>query len=160
MNWLDIVIIIALLVAAITGFIQGFISTLFSLIGTTIGIILAANFYSQLAALLKFISNTNIANIVAFALILIVVFIIAILVGSALKALLTAVHLGCADKAAGGILGIIIGSLIIGAVLAIIVQIYGEGPVTDSFIANILLNRFPFIFNLLPSKFKDILNFF
>jgi membrane protein required for colicin V production len=160
MNWLDLVIIIALLVAAITGFVQGFVSTLFSLIGTAIGIILAANFYSQMASLFKFITNPNIANIVAFALILIIVFIIAVLIGSALKALLAAVHLGCADKVAGGILGIIIGALIIAAVLAVIVQIYGDGPVTDSFIASILLKKFPFIFNLLPSKFKDVLNFF
>jgi membrane protein required for colicin V production len=160
MNWLDLIIIIALLVAAVAGFMQGFVSTLFSLIGTAIGIIVAANFYTQLASLLKFISKPDIANIIAFALILIVIFIISVLIGSALKALLATIHLGCADKIAGGILGVIVGALIIGAILAIFVKIYGEGPVTDSLIAGILLNKFPILLGLLPGKFKVIQDFF
>ncbi len=160
MNWLDLIIIIALLISAVAGFMQGFVSTLFSLIGTAIGIIVAANFYTQLASLLKFISNPNIANIVAFALILIAIFIIAVLIGSALKALLTAIHLGCADKIAGGILGVVIGTLVIGSILAIFVKSYGEGPVTDSLIAGILLKKFPVVLSLLPSQFKVIQDFF
>jgi membrane protein required for colicin V production len=160
MNWLDIVIIIALLGAAGLGFMQGFVMTLFSLVGTVIGIVIASNLYTNLASLLKFISDPEIANIVAFAVILMVVFIIAILIGSALKALLAAIHLGCADKAAGGILGIIVGALFISALLAGLVKFFGQGPVTDSFIAKILLNKFPIVLGLLPGGFRGVQDFF
>ena len=160
MNWLDLVIIIALLASIILGLMQGFARTLFSLVGTIVGILVAANFYVHLAKLLKFISNPDIANIVAFAVILIVIGIIAALIGSALKALLTAMNLGCADRIAGGVLGLIVGALFISAILAGFVRFFGSGPVTDSLIAGILLDKFPVVLGLLPSEFKAIRDFF
>jgi membrane protein required for colicin V production len=160
MNWLDLIIIIALLVSCLLGFMQGFARMLFSFAGTVIGIILASNFYTQLATLLKFISNPNIANIVAFALILVVIFITAILIGSALKALLSAIHLGCVDKIAGGILGFIVATLFVGALLAGFVKVFGQSSVTDSYLAGILLDKFPIVLGFLPSNFKVIHDFF
>ncbi len=160
MNWIDIVIIIALAGAVLMGFLQGFIMMFFSLLGTVIGILIASNIYSQVSTLIKFISNQSIANIIAFALIVIIVFIVAIIVGSALRALLSAVHLGCLDKAAGGLLGLIVGSLLVGALLAVIIKFFGEGLVTESWIAKLLLDYFPFVLKLFPSGFKEIPGFF
>jgi len=160
MNWIDIVIIVALAGAVIFGFIQGFVMMFFSLLGTVIGILLASNIYSQVSALLKFVSNPSIANIIAFTLIMVIVFIVAIIIGSVLKALLSAVHLGCIDKAAGGFLGLVVGVLLIGALFAVIIKFFGEGLVTESWIAKVLLDYFPFILKLFPSSFKEIPGFF
>jgi membrane protein required for colicin V production len=160
MNWIDIIIVIALLGAIFLGFLQGFVMMFFSLLGTVLGILLASNIYSQVSTLLKFISNPGIANIIAFALIMVIVFIVAIIIGSALKALLSAVHLGCLDKAAGGFLGLVVGVLVIGALLAGVVKFFGEGLVTESWIAKVLLDYFPFVLKLFPSSFKEITGFF
>jgi membrane protein required for colicin V production len=160
MNWIDIIVIVVLAGAIILGFIQGFIMMFFSLLGTVIGILLASNIYTQVSSLLKFVHNTSMANILAFALIMVIVFIVAIIVGSILKALLSAIHLGCLDKAAGGVLGLIVGILIIGAIFAGVVKFFGEGPVTQSWIAKLLLDYFPFVLKLFPSTFKEIPGFF
>jgi membrane protein required for colicin V production len=160
MNWIDVIVFIALLGAFILGFIQGFVMMLFSLIGTVVGILVASNLYAPASNLLKFISNPGIADIVAFIVIMAVIFIIAILIGSALKALLSTVHLGCIDKAAGGVLGLAVGILLIGAILAGCIKFFGEGPVTGSWTAKVLLDYFPFVLSLFPSDFKNISGFF
>lgn len=160
MNWIDIVIIIALAGAMIMGFIQGFVMMFFSLLGTIVGILLASNIYPRVSSLLKFISDPNIANILAFVLIMVIVFIVAIIVGSTLKALLSVVHLGCIDKAAGGLLGLAVGILLTGAILAVIVKFFGESAVTQSWLAKVLLDYFPFVLKLFPSSFKEIPDFF
>ena len=77
MNWLDIVIIIALLVSAVGGFMSGLIRSLFSLAGLIIGIILAGHYYTALAGYLTFISDQNAARIAAFVIILLAVGIVA-----------------------------------------------------------------------------------
>jgi membrane protein required for colicin V production len=160
MNWIDLIVIVVLAGSIILGFIQGFIMMFFSLLGTVIGILLASNVYTQVGNLFKFMPNTGTANILAFVLILVIVFIVAIIIGSTLKALLSAVHLGCIDKAAGGLLGLIVGVLLVGAVFAGFIKFFGEGPVTHSWIAKLLLDYFPFVLQLFPSSFKEIPGFF
>lgn len=160
MNWLDLIIIIALVASLLVGLFQGFMRTLFSLIGTIVGVLLASHYYTQLAGVLKFISNPGIANIVAFVIILLAVLIIAFIIGSVLKTVLAAIKLGCVDRIAGAVLGLLLGALFVGAVLAGIVKFFGEGAVTQSTIARILLDRFPFVLGLLPGEFDTIRGFF
>ncbi len=160
MHWLDIVLIVILLINVIFGFWQGFIRACFSLAGIVIGIILASNYYSSLAESLGFISNPGTANIVAFVLIMIAVAVVAMITALLLRKLLEVIKLGCIDRIAGGILGLIIGTLFLGALLAGIVKFVGQGIVTDSLIARFLLDRFPLILSLLPNEFKVIRDFF
>ena len=88
MNWVDIVIIIYLCLSVISGFMQGLIRTVLSIIGLIVGIILAAHFYKQLGDVLTFISNKNVADIVAFIFILLVVMGIAALIAWILRSLI------------------------------------------------------------------------
>ena len=76
MNWLDIVIVVALAIPTFAGFIQGLIKTALSLAGVIIGVVVASNFYEPVSRLLSFIPNEDIANVVAFILILTVIMII------------------------------------------------------------------------------------
>jgi membrane protein required for colicin V production len=160
MNWLDLLILAVLLASLIMGLVQGFVSTLTSLIGGIVGVLLASRFYQPLAKLLSFIPNESIANIAAFVVILLAVLIVAAIIGKALKSVLAAVHLGCFDRIAGGVLGLFLGFIFMSAVLAGFVKFFGEGTVTQSSMAKLLLDRFPLITGLMPSQFGSIRDFF
>jgi membrane protein required for colicin V production len=160
MNWLDIVIAVLVLAVAVGGLAQGFIKTLFALAGVVVGVIVASNFYQELAGLLTFISDQRIANIVSFALILLAVLIIAAVIAQLLSSVLHAVNLGCIDRAMGAVLGFVIGVVLVSAILAGIVRFFGEGIVTGSWLARLLLDRFPLVLALLPGDFDEIRWFF
>ena len=160
MNWLDWILVFALVASLLIGLFQGFARTLVSLIGLTLGVLLASRYYAQLAGLLKFISNSSIADIVAFILILMAVLAAAALVGTLLKSVLAAIKLGCADRVGGAVLGLFLGTLFISAILAGVAKFFGQSAVTESAIAGILLDKFPFILGLLPSQFDEIRGLF
>ena len=160
MNWLDIIIIIALVVPIFTGLMQGLIKAALSLAGIIVGVVLASNFYENLASILTFISNEDIANIVAFIIILALVFIIANVIAFFLRATIKALLLGWVDRVGGAVFGFIMGAIFISAILATIVKFFGEGMVTESALAAFLLDKFPIVLGLLPSQFDSIRDFF
>jgi membrane protein required for colicin V production len=160
MNAVDVVIIIYLGLSIVIGFARGLIRTLLSIIGTIVGILLASNFYKQLGDILKFISNRDFANIVAFIIILLVVMGIAALIGLVLRSIIKAIMLGGIDKIGGAVLGLILGALSVSAILAIIVKNTDASVVTDSKLAAFLLDKFPVVLGLLPGEFDNVRNFF
>jgi len=160
MNWVDIVIIIYLCLSVISGFMQGLIRTVLSIIGLIVGIILAAHFYKQLGDTLTFISNKNVADVVAFVFILLVVMGIAALIAWFLRSLIKAIMLGWVDKIGGAVLGLILGALSISAILAIIAKVSNSSLITDSKFAAFFLDKFPLILTFLPGDFSTIRNFF
>ena len=160
MNWVDIVIIIYLCLSVISGFMQGLIRTVLSIIGLIVGIILAAHFYKQLGDVLTFISNKNVADVVAFVFILLVVMGIAALIAWILRSLIKAIMLGWVDKIGGAVLGLILGALSISAILAIIEKVSNSSLITDSKFAAFFLDKFPLILTFLPGDFSTIRNFF
>jgi membrane protein required for colicin V production len=160
MNWVDIVIIIYLCLSVISGFMQGLIRTVLSIIGLIVGIILAAHFYKQLGDALTFISNRNVADVVAFVFILLVVMGIAALIAWFLRSLIKAIMLGWVDKIGGAVLGLILGALSISAILAIIAKVSNSSLITDSKFAAFFLDKFPLILTFLPGDFSTIRNFF
>jgi membrane protein required for colicin V production len=160
MNWLDIVIIVALIIPTFLGLMLGLAKMVLSLAGIIVGVILASNFYEELAGVLTFVSNQNIANIIAFIIILVGVILLAILAAILLRAILRAMTLGWVDRVGGAILGFVTGAIVISAILASIVKFFGPGLVTESLLAGVLLDKFPIILGLLPGEFDVIRNFF
>lgn len=160
MNWLDIIIIIALIVPIFTGLMQGLIKAALSLAGIIVGVVLASNFYEDFAGVLGFISNDDVANIVAFIIILLLVFIIANVIAFFLRATISALTLGWIDRVGGAVFGFLMGAIIISAMLATVVKFFGEGIVTESALAGFLLDKFPIVLGLLPSQFDSIRDFF
>ena len=160
MNWVDIVIIIYLCLSVISGFMQGLIRTVLSIIGLIVGITLAAHFYKQLGDALTFISNKNVADVVAFVFILLVVMGIAALIAWFLRSLIKAIMLGWVDKIGGAVLGLILWALSISAILAIIAKVSNSSLITDSKFAAFFLDKFPLILKFLPGDFSTIRNFF
>ncbi|MFW6105557.1 MAG: CvpA family protein [Chloroflexota bacterium] len=161
MNWLDIVIIVVAVLLGIVGLRQGIIRTVFGIAGLIGGIVLAGRYYDELANLLSS-SGATWANIAAYVIILIVTLIVAGVVGWLVAKLVHLVLLGWLDRLVGCILGVVIGSLLCAAFLAIVVKYYpgSEAVISQSGLAKFLMGGFPLLLALLPGEFDFIRDFF
>ena len=160
MHWLDIILLIALVIPTFIGFWQGLIKALLSLVGIVVGVILAGNFYEQLAGVFGFIKNPDVANVVAYVLILVVVLVIAAVAAKLLKSFIKIVMLGWVNTAGGAIFGLLIGMILLGAIMATWEKFFGPDMLTKSFIAEFLLDKFPIVLGLLPEEFDVVRDFF
>jgi membrane protein required for colicin V production len=158
MNWLDIVIIIIIAIPTFIGLKIGIVKALFIIAGGIIGIVLAGRFSEPLGAVF---SDEGWAKIVAFAVIFLVVMLIASIAAKMVKWALSAVLLGWVNSLGGAILGFIMGAFFCGAILAIWALFLGIGEtLSNSALAGFLLDGFPFVLGLLPGEFDDIRKFF
>ena len=162
MNWLNIVIIVALAISTFLGLRTGIIKAVLSLAGLIVGVILAGHYYVLLAEQLSFIPQAGVAEVVAFATILIGVMVIAVVLARLLKWAASVVMLSWVNHLGGAIFGLALGVIFCGALLAIWVKWLGVGSttITESIVAAILLDKFPMILALLPDEFDAIRSFF
>ena len=161
MNWLNIVILVALVIPAFIGLKQGLIKAAFSLAGLIIGVVLAGNFYKPLSKMLGFISNEDIANIIAFTLILVATLAIATVLAHLLKFIASIMMLGWVNHLGGAVFGFMLGAIFCSALLATWVKFLGIAEViSESSLAVILLDRFPAVLTLLPGEFDAIRSLF
>ena len=161
MNWLDIVILVALAVAAFMGLRFGLIKAVLLLAGIVVGVVLAGHFSGPLGERLTFITSEGVAKGVAFAIIMIGVLAVAAIVASLLTWATKVVMLGWVNRLGGAILGLFLGAFVCGALLAMWVHFLGTAEViTDSAIATILLDRLPMVLGLLPAEFDGVRSFF
>lgn len=160
MNWLDIVIVIIMGISVFSGLKQGLVTSVLSLLGFIVGIVLASNFYKQLGNVMGFISNENVANIVAFIIIFAVVMVIAAIAAGVIKTILKAIMLGWVDHLGGAFFGLVASVLTVSALLAILVKYTSSSIITESALAGFFLDKFPIIMGFLPSEFDTIRDFF
>lgn len=161
MNWLDIVILVVMAIGTVLGLRIGLIRAALSLGGVVLGVMLAGRYYAPLAERLSFILQARVAEVVAFALILIGVMLIASLLARLLQWATSAVMLGWVNHLGGAVLGLVLGALLAGALLAIWTKFFGITEViSQSAIAAILLDRFPVVLTLLPEEFEALRSFF
>lgn len=160
MNWLDILLALALVIPVFIGLKQGAIKAVLSLAGLIIGVVLASNFYGSLSKVLSFVPSEDVANIIAFILILVGVVVVATMLARLLKFITSVVMLGWVNHVGGAIIGFLMGAILWSALLATWVKFFGTGLVTESFLARILLDKFPLILALLPGEFDSIRDFF
>ncbi len=161
MNWLDIVILAVMVISGFVGLKTGFITTVLSLAGVIVGITLAGRYYIPLAERLSFIPQENVAEGVAFAIILIGVMIIATLLAKLLKWAVSAVMLGWLNHLGGAVFGLVMGAILCSVLLAIWLRFLGMSEIiSGSFFAILLLDRLPLVLALLPNEFEAIRSFF
>jgi membrane protein required for colicin V production len=161
MNWLDIVILVAVALAAVVGMRIGIIRAGLSLLGLVFGVILAGHYYIPFSQWLDAVLQPGVAKVVAFAIILIAVMVAAAVLAMFLKRATLAVKLGWADHLGGAVLGLVVGATFCGALLVIWVKFVGlAGAITESTMAPILLDRLPMVLALLPSEFDVVRSFF
>jgi len=161
MNWLDIVLIVAIVAGTLSGIRTGMIKSVISLAGLIVGVILAGRYYGQLAEQLTFISQDSLARIVAFIIILAAVAVLAALAVRLLKWLTSLTMLGWVDRLGGGVLGLLMAALFCSVLLAVWVKFLGvSGSIVESGLATMLLGRFPLVLSLLPTEFDAVRSFF
>lgn len=161
MSWLDLVIIATIGINTLMGLKTGLIKTVLSLAGVIIGVILAGRFYLPLAGQLTFIPQATVAKVVAFAIILIVVMVIANVLATLLKWATSLMMLGWVNRLGGAAFGLLLGAIFTGALLATWVRFLGAGQaISDSALAALLLDRFPMVLALLPQEFDTVRSFF
>jgi membrane protein required for colicin V production len=159
MNWLDIVIIIALLVVVFGGLKNGLIKGVVILAGLIVGIVLAGQYYKPFAEILPF-GQEGWVDIAAFVIILLAVMVVAMIAARLLRGVLKVIMLGWLDQLGGAVFGLIMAAFSWGAILAIWVQFLGPNDiVSGSVLAGFLLDIFPFILALLPEEFNAITEF-
>ncbi|MBI4180600.1 MAG: CvpA family protein [Chloroflexi bacterium] len=161
MNWLDIVILVIMAISVFLGLRIGLIKAVLSLVGVIVGVMLAGRYYSALAERLSFISQAGVAKVIAFAIILIVVMIVAIIIVRLLQWVTSAVMLGWVNHLGGAILGLVLGAILSGALLAIWTKFFGSTEIiSQSSLARLLLDRFPAVLALLPNDFASVHSLF
>jgi membrane protein required for colicin V production len=161
MGWLDVVILIVLVAATLVGLKIGIIKAVLSLVGVIVGVVLAGRYYDALAGALTFISQPSVAKIAAFAIILVVVMLAAVVLAWLLRSLASALLMGWLDKVGGAVFGLALGALFSSALLTIWLKTgVGTGTIQDSALAAFLVNALPVALALLPSDFDSIKSFF
>jgi len=161
MNWLDIVILVALVVAVVMGLKMGLIKAVLLLAGIIVGVVLAGHFSGPLGERLTFISSEGVAKGVAFAVIMLAVLAAAAIAAALLTWAARVVMLGWVNRLGGAVLGLLLGALFCGALLAMWVHFLGMAEViAQSAIATILLDRLPVVLALLPAEFDGVRSFF
>ena len=161
MNWLDIVIIVVIVIPTFIGLKIGIIKTVLSLAGLIVGIILAGYYYVPLSHQLVFILGETGAKIAAFAIILIGVLTIAAVLVNLLKWIASVVMLRWVDRVGGAAFGLVLGTILCSALLAIWIKFLGiQGAIAESTLTPILLDYFPIVLALLPEEFDAIRSFF
>ncbi len=161
MNWLDIVLIVVIAISIFLGLRAGIIKAALFLAGVIVGVTLAGHYYIPLSERLSFISQAKVAEIVAFAIILIGVIVIAGVLSRFLKWAASVMMLSWVNHLGGAVFGLVLGALFCGALLAIWVKFLGtESVITQSAIATVLLDSFPIVLALLPGEFDAVRSFF
>jgi membrane protein required for colicin V production len=162
MNWLDIVIIASMGFAGLMGYKTGVIKGFLSIIGIIVGVVLAGQIGGEVGAKLTFIDNPDGATIAGYAVVFGAVFIGSLMAASVLRKVLNLILLGWMDNLGGAVLGVGAAAVMwTGAIAAIGSFSVGflNGAVEESSIAPDLVDKVPFVLDMLPSEYSDVLSF-
>ena len=164
MNIIDAVILICLIPALVMGLKKGFISQAISIVSLIVGIWASARFADIVTDWISqyMTASDQILQIVAFALILIVVFLILGLVGRLLEKILNFAFLGWVNRLLGVVFSMLKALLIIGLVILLFSSLNADlGLIKPETISGSVLYQpikdmadtiFPFIKNILTLK--------
>ncbi len=122
MSLVDLVIFAVLAVSVISAFVKGFFVEVFSLVGVIVGLFLAAANYATFAPWIeRVVENHEVANLIAFVVIALLVMVAAGLLGRVFRRLLRGVGLGIVDRLLGAAFGLVKGVVVVTLVLMAIV---------------------------------------
>ena len=163
MNWLDIVIIVFITIATFSGWRMGIIKGVATLVGMIAGVYLASVYHTQAAdAVGAIVENETLATVMGYALIFVIIMMVAFAAGSVLKKMLTLVLLGWVDTLAGAGAGFLVAVIIL---LALLVPLRNSerlsigSTIQNSSLASTITNAAPQVEALLPGGFDDLTKF-
>jgi membrane protein required for colicin V production len=141
-NWVDVSIMIIILLNMIIGIRRGIVRGIINLIGVVTAIFLAIFWFKEVGEYVSLHSQLSreIANILAFALIFLGIYIIARIVEIFFKKILSLLFVSWIDGLGGALFGLAKGSLIVGILLVIItfipLPVFLKEQLENSFLAN------------------------
>lgn len=109
MNWLDVILLLPLLVGLVRGIMRGLVSEVIAFVVIILGVLVSrtvVNPFSQWL-LTQFEWPQGVCNVVAYVLIFLAVAIVLTIFARGLTKLLRSIHLGWANRLAGGLFGLI-----------------------------------------------------
>ena len=156
MNWLDIAIISLLGISILMGWRTGLLAAAFSAGGAAVGVFLAGRFSDDVSDLLTdSVSSDTLATVIAYAAILVAVFVAAQVLRGVLtvpvKGAMKAVSIDWMDNLSGVALGLVLGLALSGALIAMMARFASDLP-TDVEVSNMDLSGVP------RTEFQDGLN--
>jgi membrane protein required for colicin V production len=158
-NWLDVVIILALVGFTAAAFSAGLIREVVTLSAVIFGIVIAGALYDDLARdVLVFIDNQNAAEAVSFLALFGSVYLLGQITAYMLKTGASLLMLGPWDHLGGAVFGFIKGLFIIQVLLIVFAgypSLSLDGAVAGSALAEYFVDDFSFLLNLLPGQFED-----
>ena len=162
MNWLDIVISVTMGIAAFIGYKTGVIKGFLSIIAVIGGVVLAGQFGDTVGDKMTFIDNPDGATIAGCSVVFGAVFIGALITSSVLRKLLDFILLGWVDNLGGAALGIGASAIVWASAIAVAGSFPGgflNDAVEESSLAPDLADKIPFVLDLLPEEYSDVLSF-
>ncbi len=146
MNWLDIVIIVITGFVAITGWKTGAIHVIVSALGVMVGLTLSSRLYEDVQPLFSWLNlGDNLAQIVAFSAILLVVLIASLVISRFVRAIPRQFMMGWVDNALGLTLGVVVNMAVLSSLLSVLQShpILGlETTISDSTLGSFLADKF------------------
>lgn len=164
LNPLDIIILVIVGINIGVSAWRGLVREIFGLLAIILGIVIASHTYLGVGIQLnKFLSNSNLANIIGFIVVFLLAAVLLSLVGQILSKVIKILLLGWINSLGGAIFGFIKGGLIVGIIL-IILSRYPVGPfrewINSSSLAGFFFNFIRIIIGLLPKDFSGIIEQF
>jgi len=127
MMWIDWAIVIVMAISVLGGLAQGFFRSFCSLGGLVLGLALAEWNYHIVAAPMKaLVKNEEVADIIGFLLVALLVMVVAGIVGNFFSKTFRKIGLGCLDSIAGGIFGFFQGVLLVTLAILVTVAFYPQ----------------------------------
>ncbi len=157
LNVLDLVIVAVAVGIGLCGWRMGILRTSVASLAIVLGVFLSGMYHERVFMDLAITeSPSGSMQAASFFVILTLVSLGGYLVGTLLRGLASLLLLGWADRAAGGLFGVLLGLLLVQAVFAVVVLAGlddAEGLVGHSVIGWAMLENAPIVRTLLPSQF-------
>ena len=160
MNGLDIVILVIALSLGLIGFMVGLVKMVVTVVGMIIGIFLAGRLNDPMTSLVgNFVSSPDMARLVAFGLVFLVVMIASFIVSSLVKKLLSLMLLGWVDRFGGAAVALFVGMAAVATLLTVLARFPVGGvdkTIHASLFGSFLIDKYGLLLGLLPSQLSKL----
>ena len=129
MNWLDIVIIVTWALGLFVGWRTGLFGAIFTAGGLVVGVLIAGRLADDVSELITdSVSSDSLATVIAYGIIIFVVFIGAQILRTIVKGIMKMVLLGWVDGLGGIALGLVMGVVLSGAFITALARYSSDLP--------------------------------
>jgi membrane protein required for colicin V production len=160
MNVFDVIVIGCVLFFCVKGYYHGFVNEIFSLVILAAGLVLSILFCRPAAGILaEFVENRDLALILAFVGIFIVVTLVLLVIRNTLLNIIERVNMTDADSIIGALIGLFKGVLLCGLVSIFLKNhkvLHLEEPIRGSLIYPVLERAVTPLLLMLPDRVFDV----